>query len=550
MAQSRQVWRKKSGGRVKTLKVRHGLALLGLLLASACALGCDEISAGTSFWVRLTSPVSSFTAHPGDHLSAILTEEVECGGVVAFPAGSRLDGSVRKVHKVGWGFRHETAEMEIAFTDVTSASGTVVNIQTVVAEVENARERVQNGVIHGIRSTDTPQGRINSRLRHLPAWNPYSDVGLIAFKVGFPVFPEPEIYFRPGTDLRLVLAVSLPSPPVASDAVKIPGFREEEIPDLVRVVASLSERSTTTDLAEADITNLVFLGSRAQVVAAFRAAGWSPSDAFSLHSFLHTFYAFLHASNYPQAPMRPLLIGGAPADMNWERSLNSYAKRDHLRLWQTKENCGDNLVWLGTATRDTGATLSVRYHRFLHHIAADLDAERSKVLRDLTIAGCVSRMDYLSRPGSLHITKNATGDPMYTDGAVAVVQLQDCQPTTTAATKMIATDFRAGNRAFRFARRQILTFRSDIWRANIIYGVYDLGRMTVETLHPKQQPPVEVANTMLTNPRRLIAAVGETQDAKQKEEAEQRPRTGDETTSSGLRQALKPSPEADGHTWP
>jgi hypothetical protein len=32
---------------------------------------------------------------------------------------------------------------------------------------------------------------------------------------------------------------------------------------------------------------------------------------------------------------------------------------------------------------------------------------------------------------------------------------------------------------FRYVRRQILTFRSDIWRANIIYGVYDLTRMSI-----------------------------------------------------------------------
>jgi hypothetical protein len=39
--------------------------------------------------------------------------------------------------------------------------------------------------------------------------------------------------------------------------------------------------------------------------------------------------------------------------------------------------------------------------------------------------------------------------------------------------------FRPGNRVFRYVRRQILTFRSDIWRANIIYGVYDLTRMSI-----------------------------------------------------------------------
>ena len=60
-------------------------------------------------------------------------------------------------------------------------------------------------MIQGIRSSDTPEGRINSRLRHLPTWNPYSDLGLIVYKATFPIFPEPEIYLPEGTDLRLKL---------------------------------------------------------------------------------------------------------------------------------------------------------------------------------------------------------------------------------------------------------------------------------------------------------------------------------------------------------
>jgi hypothetical protein len=41
---------------------------------------------------------------------------------------------------------------------------------------------------------------------------------------------------------------------------------------------------------------------------------------------------------------------------------------------------------------------------------------------------------------------------------------------------------------FRFFRRQILTFRNDMLRANIIYGAYDVGRMTVSAL---RKPAVE-----------------------------------------------------------
>ncbi len=48
---------------------------------------------------------------------------------------------------------------------------------------------------------------------------------------------------------------------------------------------------------------------------------------------------------------------------------------------------------------------------------------------------------------------------------------------------------------FRYLRRQILTFRSDIWRANIIYGAYDVARMSFEAFrhHPTLPPPTQQA---------------------------------------------------------
>src|SRR3974390_3342683 len=128
------------------------LAFLGLLVASA--FGCEELPAGTALWIRLTRPVSSFGAHRGDPVSAILTEDVECGDAIVCPAASRLEGSVVQVQKVGWGIRHETATLQIAFNRITSTSNSVAQVHAVVAEVENAREGVKKGVIYGIRSTD------------------------------------------------------------------------------------------------------------------------------------------------------------------------------------------------------------------------------------------------------------------------------------------------------------------------------------------------------------------------------------------------------------
>ena len=58
-------------------------------------------------------------------------------------------------------------------------------------------------------------------------------------------------------------------------------------------------------------------------------------------------YAFLKNSSYSQAPMRPFLLDGAAPDMNWEKSLNTYAQRDHMRVWEWAGTDSTGPVYVG-----------------------------------------------------------------------------------------------------------------------------------------------------------------------------------------------------------
>jgi LssY C-terminus len=467
------------------------LAPVAVLFCSAMAFGCDGLAAGQTLWVRLSAPVSSYSSKPGDIVHGVLTEAVTCDKGLVFPVGTKIDGTVHSVRKVGWGIRHETAALDIRFDHATVAQGSPTSISASIVEVENAREQVTSkGIIQGIRSSDTPEGRINSRLIHLPTYNPYSDLGLIVYKATFPIFPEPEIYYPAGTDLRLKLTDSVTSLPVAAVTPAESMAETSAELDVESMAPSLPWRSTTVKLADADVVNLAFIGSREQIEAAFQQAGWSGSDPFSRHSFVHTFYAFLNNSSYDQAPMKTLLLDGKPADMKWQKSLNSYNRRDHLRLWQWSETSDSEIVWLSSSTHDTRATLSVKQHSFVHHIAPDIDDERSTVIRDLELAGCVKSLHLVPRRNVTNFTQNANGDTVRTDGELAVIELKECQPLVPGLPLSTAgINFKPGNHAFRYIRKQILTFRSDIWRANIIYGAYDLTRMTIETFRHRPVPP-------------------------------------------------------------
>jgi LssY C-terminus len=479
------------------LGLGRGLAFLYILCVSVQAYGCDQLPAGQSLWIRLSKPVSTYTAKVGDPIYAVLTQDAVCGGDVVLPMGTPIEGVVHSKRKVGWGIRHETAALELAFNRAVVETGAPVEFSARVEEVENAREQVKNGVIQGVLSSDTFQGRINSRLIHLPTWNPYSDLGLIIYKATFPIFPEPEIYYATGTDMRLKTVATITSPSAFVRAAPVSQSTPSDVAQLDALIGQIPARSTTRKSVDADVVNLVFLGSRQQVEAAFAEAGWHNSDPVSRRAFLHNLYALLNNSGYAQEPMMTFLLDGQPQDMAWQKSLNSYGRRDHLRIWQWPAEGTSDTVWACSSTRDTGAVLSVKYKGFVHHIDPDIDDERAKVIRDLKFAGCVQSVNYVPRSGMAEHTQNATGDSIRTDGEIALVELKTCEPANPELDSNSAGGkFKPGNHAFRYLRRQILTFRNDIWRANIIYGIYDVGRMAVAALrHPPAPAAVSPAPT-------------------------------------------------------
>jgi len=458
--------------------VRSKRALLTLLVfSSVVASACERIPAGETLWIRLTAPVSSYNAKVGDTVQGVVTQDLMCGDEMVVSVGASILGTVQIVHKVGLGVRHETATLKFSFQQVATTSGKPLPIAASIAAVDNAREQVSNGVVHGIRSTNTPQGMITSRLKYLPTLNPYPDLGLLLFKATFPIFPEPEIYFPAGTDVQLKLDATLLNPPSTLVELETP-IDAPNPAELRALVASLPERSTTTNMVPADFVNVAFIGSKEQLQSAFEHAGWQTADPINRHSVTRNFVAFLKNASYTHAPMRPFLLDGQTPDMNWQKSLNTYAQRDHMRVWEWEGTDITGPVFVGTATHDKGVGISWKRHQFVHHINSNIDDERSKIIRDLRAAGCVHGVYLVSRSGIAPSGVNSIGDPITTDSDIAVVQLQECH----AVVPELAEDpepapYKPGTKLFRYFRRDILTVRSDIWRANIIYATYDVLRM-------------------------------------------------------------------------
>ena len=131
------------------------------------------------------------------------------------------------------------------------------------------------------------------------------------------------------------------------------------------------------------------------------------------------------ASNngYEEAPVSQLYLFGRPEDLAFEKMLNTFLKRHHLRLWRSLVSTADGReIWLGASTHDIG--LDVHLGVVSHAVDSDLDSERAKVGADLIAGGLVSAERLVSRPNPLTEGRTATGGTWHTDGQLLVIEMK------------------------------------------------------------------------------------------------------------------------------
>jgi len=450
-------------------------AVLGVLLAIA-VLTNRPLPQGTQLHVRLNTTVGSYASTPGSPVSAVLIAPVTLDGETALQAGSTLSGRVKAVTRVGFGVRHETAGLELEFNQLTPPAGDATPISAQVAEVDNSRERVtRDGRIQGVRSTGSICYRVSGYIRTLLQWEIHAALAEWAIRSLIAQVPEPEIYYPAGVELTLTLTqpLSLDAPLNAGqpDASQLTDGQREE---LTRDVAAMPYRTQAPSSGRSsDLTNLLFIGSHDQIVTAFAAAGWTQADPASMRGRINWLRAVAELRGDVVAPMSLLLLNGAEPDMSWQKGLNDVSKRHHIRMWREDTTWQGREMWVGAATRDVdfaylrpGGTLS-------HKIEEDVDQERDKVAYDLAFTSCGNPLDWTDRADFPRFGRNATGDPIATDGRMAVVELNDCDAPRLSTETVDSTPVpEHGDKLQRFARREVLSARNELLRQNIYWRTY------------------------------------------------------------------------------
>lgn len=404
-----------------------------ILLFLTCPLFSGEpgekiVPAGARLEVRLQSGIRSYSSEPGQPVLAQVIAPAVVDGEVLIPPGSTMRGVLTEVRPVGWGFRPH-ATVALRFDSIEFPDGTTRPVTTQLVGVDNARERVDaKGRIIGIRATSAMGFRLAGITRNIFIWDPLIQGVLALTTTATLRFPEAEIDFQPGTELTV--AVTSPFPVEKDWPWSLPHVAawprdNQRLRSMVR--AATWRALTSKSRKPADVVNVILLGEPEWIDRAFRAAGWEDADPLTKSTGWKTFRAVAENGPYPKAPMSGMLLDEQPARFQFSKSLNTYSKRHHLRIWEQAETWNGRPVHAAASTQDVAITFSFSLRRPIHVIDRNIDNERAKVVNDLVHTGCVDAAELMDRrwvPGEL---TGSNGGQMITDGAVAILELNPCR---------------------------------------------------------------------------------------------------------------------------
>lgn len=217
--------------------------------------------------------------------------------------------------------------------------------------------------------------------------------------------------------LRAMAALVVYSAGVSAAAPQAGDFARQNM-----ALASAGTRSFTSAGVPGDPLNIAFVGSEEELLKLMAQARWFPADPITFSSSLRITVDSIARRPYADAPVSNLFVQGKKQDLAFEQpAANNPSMRHHVRFWRI-EALDDQArpLWVGAATYDTRIGLSHVNRRITHHIAADVDSERDKLVGDVQNVGGVS-INWIDNFQPDRNGRNGGGDPFHTDGRLALI---------------------------------------------------------------------------------------------------------------------------------
>jgi hypothetical protein len=432
--------------------------------------------------IRLLHQVGSHVSHVGDLVQAAIISPVFVHDTILLPAGATVSGVVDHLDRRGLGLRHPVARLDLHFTQLHLSDGTILPIDGRVASIEEAREVVsKTGEVMGIQPGASLSTGVSCLFTLFFIGEPEFRLPILVFKFLAARSPDAEITFPAGTEMvmRLNHNAQVPNPGMYEPAV--PRLATFQIVELQNLLATLpQQRTSRNDKQPSDLINILLIGSQQEVERAFRAAGWNGTEPHGIIALYRMYHCMVQRAGYSRAPMTNLKFHGNPPDTAFQKSLDTLAKRHHIRLWHEEQS----RVWFGAATEDVKYEL--RALHLTHGTDRYIDNERAKVVNDLTFTGCIDRGALVPRTSLNRFQEDANS--ILTDGDVAVLELNACNnphlmPSDPKTPRPV--------RAIRVA----LAVGEDIARSNPVSVGYAMTKSMFDSLKTRANERVQESGT-------------------------------------------------------
>ena len=399
----------------------------GAASTTAARVPSHTVPTGTELFLRLRTPVSTTSSHLNEAVEAATERSVEVNGQVAIPVGAVVSGRIALL--IPTSSPTDRAKILLKFNALKLPGQSPVPVACHVNNVDNAREKVlANGAIQGILASELPVTLLNSAIAKIQKKRAGGQQNQQGGETWFGN-PDTSINYPAGTEFSVVL-----DKPLQISGQFKPEFARQVSAGLkesvMQVLTQAPRRVRSKKGNEGGPVNLVLVGSRQEVTAVFEKAGWTEARDQDANSLWKTFEAVIKGKGYDAAPMSTLYLYGHPEDMAFEKMLNTFTHRHHLRIWKAPAvSPGGRQIWLVVANHDNG--FDIRPGVISHSVDPHVDRERAKVGADLGLTGMVASEELVSvsRPARSGLT--ATGGKWESDGRILVVDLRPQTPVAS-----------------------------------------------------------------------------------------------------------------------
>ncbi|MBV8550597.1 MAG: LssY C-terminal domain-containing protein [Acidobacteriaceae bacterium] len=391
----------------------------------AVALLAATLPAGTEIQLRLTSEVSS-DKPSGQPVTAVVIAPVPLNGTGVIGFGTQLTGVTADAHAnqpAANGSNEVPATLRLQITTIRDDHGQSKPIACVLEGVDNARESVdQAGLITGITASHTFTSLADVGVNKVESKSESLGQLLSSIKSATVKPADPAIDYKPGVEFTVKLTKPLDWTP-SGDMGIVPSITPADT--LAGIVAQVPFRTEALELHNpSDLTNLMFIGTKEQIEAALKGAGWFAADPLGRASKMRTAQAIIEDRGYDEAPMSVLTLDGQPPVMAFEKQNNTFASRHHIRIWQVQQTFQGQSVFVAAATHDIKIYYSKTSRSITHGIDPNIDKERAKVVNDLLFTGQIEALSIVDRPNIPKDISNATGDHLQTDDKIAALEFK------------------------------------------------------------------------------------------------------------------------------